>query len=179
MKSIPNFISIARIFLVLILIFIRPLSLEFFIIYLVCGISDMLDGYMARKMNTESRLGQKLDSLADLIMVVVLIMILYPVIDISVKMYCWIVGIVVIRVISIVTVFIKYKTFGILHTFGNKMTGLMLFLFPLIIKSNVLIYLLCIVGSISAIEELIIHLISKELDTNRKSILRMPIVLNK
>ncbi len=169
MKSIANCISIARIIFVLLLIFTSPLSLEFYMIYFLCGISDILDGYIARKKNIESRLGEKLDSLADLIMVVVLMIIIYPIIDISVKFHYWAAGIAAVRVISIITAFIKYKTFGMLHTFGNKIAGLMLFLFPLTIKSNIYLYLLCIVGSLSAIEELIIHLISKELDVNRKS----------
>lgn len=170
MNSIANFISIARIVLVLAIIFVRPLSIEFYVIYFVCGISDMLDGYIARKTGTESKFGQKLDSAADLIMVAVLIIVLYPIIDIPVKISYWIVGIILTRVASMITVFAKYKTFGILHTLGNKITGLMLFLFPLIIQSNVLIYILCIIGSISAIEEFLIHLISKELDANRRSI---------
>ncbi|MFW6015148.1 MAG: CDP-alcohol phosphatidyltransferase family protein [bacterium] len=171
LNLIPNYISLARILLVFTLVFVRPLSLEFFIIYLVCGISDMIDGYLARKMNTESKLGEKLDSLADFIMVSVVIIILYPIIDINVKIFYWIIGIVLIRLISIIIVYIKYKTFGIIHTLGNKITGLMLFVFPFIIKSEVFIYLLCILGSLSTIEELIIHLFSTKYDANKKSLL--------
>jgi len=170
LKSIANYISLVRIFLVLTLIFIRPLSIEFYVIYLLCGISDMLDGYIARKLGIESKFGEKLDSIADLIMVVVLVIILYPIIDIHILVsYCTL-GIAMIRISSMIIVFIKYKTFGILHTIGNKITGFMLFLFPLLPQSEVLIFLLCMAGSISAIEELIIHISSKEFDGNRKSI---------
>lgn len=48
MKSIANYISIARIFLALTLALTKPLSIAFFTIYLVCGISDFFDGYIAR-----------------------------------------------------------------------------------------------------------------------------------
>lgn len=161
----------ARIFLVIALIFVRPLSIEFFVIYVICGVSDMLDGYIARKLSTESIFGEKLDSAADLIMVAVLIIILYPFIDIPITISYWIIGIVIIRVLSMIIVFIRYKIFGMIHTVGNKITGFMLFLFPLIIQSELLIYILCMAGSISAIEELFIHLFSKEFDRNRKSIL--------
>ncbi len=170
MKWIANVISIARIFLILTLFLIRPLSVGFFVIYIICGISDMLDGYVARKLGIQSKFGEKLDSVADLIMVTVLIIILYPIINMSLTITYWIVGIVIIRILSMIILFIKYKTFGILHTIGNKVTGLMLFLFPIIIQSEVLIYLLCITASISAIEELFIHILSKEFNGNQKSI---------
>ena len=77
MLSLANGISLARIVLVLVLILVKPLSITFFTIYLVCGISDVLDGYVARKTNTVSSLGGKLDSVADLIMVLVVCLLLY------------------------------------------------------------------------------------------------------
>ncbi|TGE37242.1 CDP-alcohol phosphatidyltransferase family protein [Desulfosporosinus fructosivorans] len=173
MKSIANYISIARIFLALTLALAKPLSIAFFAIYLVCGISDVLDGYIARKTNTASKLGEKLDSGADLIMVVVLIIVLYPIINPTVQIIVWIVIIGIIRAVSMMVVFVKYKNFGILHTYGNKITGLVLFAFPLslaFVQPDVLMYIICVVASISAIEELSIHLSSNELRANKKSI---------
>lgn len=174
MKSIANYFSIVRIILVLILILIKPLSTLFFIIYFICGISDILDGFIARKTNTVSKLGEKLDSVADLIMVIVLIAKLYPIINPTVKFFVWIIIIGIIRVTSVLIVFLKYKTFGILHTYTNKITGFMLFIFPVLFAtfpSDIVIYLICIIASISAVEELGINLVSNEFLANRKSIL--------
>jgi len=173
LKSIANYISIGRIFLTLTLALAKPLSTVFFAIYLVCGVSDVIDGYIARKTDTVSRLGTKLDSGADLIMVVVTMIVLYPFIHPTVQIIVWIVIIGIIRVVSMIVVFVKYKTFEILHTYGNKITGLMLFAFPLSFafdQSDVLMYIICAVASVSAIEELFIHLSSNELLTNKKSI---------
>lgn len=173
MKSIANYISISRILLSLTLTLVKPTSMVFFIIYLFCGISDMLDGYIARKTNTTSKLGEKIDSIADLIMVVVLMLVLYPIINLTVKIVVWIAIIAIIRVVSVMVVFVKYKTFQILHTYGNKITGFVLFVFPLSFafgQSEVLMYIICVVASISAIEELLIHISSDELNANRKSI---------
>lgn len=173
MKSIANDISIARIILVLLLIFTKPLSAVFYIVYLICGISDMLDGYIARKTNTTSKLGEKLDSIADFIMIAVLIILLYPIVKIPNTILSWIVIIAIIRIISVFIVFIKFKTFGMLHTYGNKITGLMLFLYPIffgINQSVVIMYVLCITASITAVEELFINLLSNEFQANPKSI---------
>ena len=56
-----------------------------------------------------------------------------------------------------------------------KVTGAVLFVFPLSLvfaESEAFVTLICVVASISAIEELLIHLSSKELQINKKSILR-------
>lgn len=173
MKFIANYISISRILLSLALIFTKPLSIDFFVIYILCGVSDILDGYIARKTNTISELGGKLDSVGDLIMVMVLMILLYPIINPTLKIILWISIIAIIKVISIMVVFIKYKTFEILHTYGNKFTGLMLFAFPVSIvwvQSDITMYIICMIASISAIEELLINLLSNELRINKKSI---------
>ncbi len=173
MKSIANDISIARIILVLLLVFTKPLSTAFYIVYLMCGISDMLDGYIARKTNTTSKLGEKLDSIADFIMIAVLIIRLYPIVQIPNAILSWIVIIAIIRILSVIIVFIKFKTFGMLHTYGNKITGLMLFLYPIVFglnKSVVVMYTLCIISCFTAVEELFINLLSNDFQANKKSI---------
>lgn len=172
-KSIANYISITRIFLALSLLLTKPLSISFIAIYLFCEISDVFDGYVARKTYTTSKLGEKLDSATDLVMDMVLIIILYPIINPTFPIIVWILIIAIIRAVSMIVVFAKYKTFGMLHTYGNKFTGLVLFVFPLLfafVKSDVLIYIICVIASISAIEELFIDLLSNEFQANKKSI---------
>ena len=173
MKAIPNFISLSRIIFSLILIFIKPLSIAFYAIYIICGFSDVLDGVIARKTGTTSRLGEKLDSLADMIMIGILLLVLYPIVNFATEIVIWIVSIAIIRLASMVVAMKKYKTFAMLHTYGNKITGIFLFIFPLwlpYIHTTVLMYIICIVASISAIEELVIQLTSKKLQANRQSI---------
>jgi len=132
MFSFANGITFARIVLALVLIFVKPLSVTFFLIYFICGISDVLDGYVARKTNTVSKLGRKLDSVADLIMALVVIYLLYPYVRsiLQIEIIIWIVVIGIVRLLSVLVVYLKYKKFEILHTYGNKAAGLLLFLFP-------------------------------------------------
>jgi len=54
MKTIPNCISFSRIIFSLILVFIKPLSVAFYAIYIICGLSDIMDGFIARKTGTTS-----------------------------------------------------------------------------------------------------------------------------
>jgi CDP-diacylglycerol--glycerol-3-phosphate 3-phosphatidyltransferase len=68
----------------------------------------------------------------------------------------------------------KYHCFGILHTWGNKLTGLLLFTAPLFIMFNKihLLWIIVLVAVLSSIEELIIHLTSSKLELDRKSIFK-------
>ncbi|OAA93288.1 CDP-alcohol phosphatidyltransferase family protein [Clostridium coskatii] len=47
-NSAANCISLLRIFLAIMMLFVRPLSELFFIIFLACQITDVLDGYVAK-----------------------------------------------------------------------------------------------------------------------------------
>ena len=41
---IPNMLSILRMLGTLALVFVQPVTLPFFVIYTLCGVSDVLDG---------------------------------------------------------------------------------------------------------------------------------------
>ena len=132
-----------------------------------------MDGFIARKTGTTSRLGEKIDSMADMIMIGVLLVVLYPIVNPSTKIVIWIISIGIIRLESMVVALKKYKTFAMLHSYGNKITGIVLYLLPILllyIHTTMLMYIICGVASLSAIEELIIQLISSELQVNRHSI---------
>lgn len=175
MKIIPNVISSMRIIFSISLIFIKPLSIEFYCIYIICGMSDVLDGFIARKTRTTSMIGAKLDSIADMVMIGVLLFLFYPILNPTFEIAVWIIIICAIRVAGMISAFKKFKTFISIHTYGNKFTGIVIFLIPieiLYIDKNILNYAICIIATISALEELIIQLISKEIELDRKSIIK-------
>lgn len=174
-KIVPNYISIGRMIFSLTLIFVKPLSVAFYVIYIICGLSDIIDGFIARKTRTTSILGAKLDSAADMIMIGVVLFLLYPIINPAIEIIIWIILIAIIRLSSMVVALKKYKTFASIHTYGNKITGIILFLFPILfhyIHTLELMYVICVIATISAIEELIIHIISSQLQLNKQSIFK-------
>lgn len=174
MKHIPNLITMIRIIGSLILLITEPLSITFFGIYIVCGLSDVLDGYIARKTRTSSQIGATLDSIADTIFIGIYLFILIPLFQITWWMYLWLGGIVLVRFVSLIIGFIKYHNLTFLHTYANKATGLMLFFFIFIFRIlgiNIAACLVFILASISAIEELTINMTSKKLDRDIRSII--------
>ena len=85
-----NIITCIRIICSAALLFCPALSLPFYILYIVAGVSDMIDGTVARKTGTVSELGSVLDTVADFVLVAVCLFKLIPVLDIPVRMFVWI-----------------------------------------------------------------------------------------
>lgn len=173
MKNVPNIITTIRIFLSIVFLFIKPYSTTFYIIYVLCGISDILDGYIARNTNTTSKVGSILDTLADITMVAMLSVVLLPTIRFPIRIISWIILILIIRIIGIIIAFYKYHKFVILHTYSNKLTGLALFLAIIFFKctsSLIVMSLVCIIATLASIEEIVIHSTKKDLDRDIRGI---------
>jgi len=72
-KALPNIISIFRISLVPVFItayfaFDSEIKIWAILVYTIAGLSDLLDGYLARKFDAVSKLGKLLDPLGDKLM---------------------------------------------------------------------------------------------------------------
>ena len=78
MKHIPNILSASRIALCLPLLMVDAMTLTFWGLYLIAGITDMLDGFLARKWGMESKFGARLDNLADFVFVLAVGYKLFP-----------------------------------------------------------------------------------------------------
>ena len=84
-------------------------------------------------------------------------------------------SILLVRFVSYGTAAAKYHRFAALHTYMNKVTGLMVFLVPYAIISPVatpFCWCVCIVAMTGSLEELVLHLTSKEYDPSRKTLLK-------
>ena len=79
-KQIANIITGLRILCSILLLFFPVFGAGFYIIYLLCGFSDMIDGTVARKTNSISEFGSKIDTIADLVFVAVSLIKLFPII---------------------------------------------------------------------------------------------------
>ena len=116
----------------------------------------MIDGTVARKTGAVSNFGAKLDTVSDFVFMAVCVVKLLPKINISVWLWIWIAIIAIVKVINIVMGFIRRKKLVALHTFLNKITGLLLFLLPLTLQFIVPTYsfaVVCTIATIAAIQE--------------------------
>lgn len=176
LHQIPNALSALRILCTLGLIFVEPMKQGFFLLYTVCGLTDVLDGFLARRMRCTSDLGAVLDSIADLSFYAMMILRLFPILWRLLDTWVWILGIgtVLIRVTAYGIAAWKYHRFAALHTYMNKVTGFAVFVIPYLIVplgANTICTVACVIGALGSLEECILHLTAKKYDESRKSIL--------
>ena len=151
-----NTITLFRIAVSIVLLFCPVFSSAFYTLYIAAGLSDMLDGFVARQTDTVSKLGARLDMIADLVFVVVCLIKLLPVLRIPAWLYAWIGIIALIKVVNIVSGFAVQKKLVAVHSVINKATGALLFLLPLTIPAVPLKYsaiVVCAVATFAAIQE--------------------------
>lgn len=138
------------------LLFCPALSPSFFALYLLAGLTDMIDGPVARKTHTATAFGAKLDTAADILFAAVCLVKLLPVLNIPLWLFIWIGLIALIKIMNIVSGFVIRKRFVSVHTPMNKATGALLFLLPLTVSCIDLRYtapIVCAVATFAALQE--------------------------
>ena len=151
-----NFITGLRIVFSVVLLFCPVFSPAFYALYIAAGVTDMIDGAVARKTGTVSEFGAKLDTTADFVLVVVCLIKLLPVLHVPAWLYIWIAIIAFIKVANIAAGYIRQKEFLSVHSIMNKVTGGLLFVFPLTLSFIDLSYsaaVVCVVATAAAIHE--------------------------
>ena len=168
-------ITSARIAASLFLLFLPLRSAGFLVVYTLTGLTDALDGWLARKTGTASDFGAKLDSMADLLFYAVLLLRLFPVLWQALPAAIWyaVAGIFLTRLAAYAAAAIKYHCFASLHTWLNKLTGIGVFLLPYVFAVSTGVgysWAVCVLAFAASLEELAIHLCRKDYCADRKSI---------
>lgn len=175
MKNIANIITAMRIAAAAVMLFTSRLSVPFFVVYTVGGISDMVDGTIAGKLGTAGDSGARLDSIADLLFFASAAIKLLPALWDALTVYAlWAVCIIAgIKCITAVFGAVKFRRLCFLHTHLNKFTGVAVFLLPYFLRAGcfaVLVYAVCGFAFLAAIEEFICAVKMKEYDPEIKGI---------
>lgn len=155
-KQIANIITFCRILGSIGLLFCPVYSVCFYGLYIFCGLTDMVDGTIARKTGAVSSSGARLDTVADFLFVIASFVKLVPVIRIPVWIWVWTAFIAVVKLVNLVWGSTQMKQMPSLHTIANKATGLCLFLLPLTMSFVELRYtvpVVYIIATIAAIQE--------------------------
>ena len=167
---IPNMLSILRMLGTLALVFVQPVTLPFFVIYTLCGVSDVLDGWIARATDSTSELGSRLDSAADLMFYVVMMLRILPelVKRLPQGIWYWVGAILLLRAGLYLTVALRFHRFSAVHTYLNKLTGASVFLIPYFLNAAA-----CTIATVATAEEWALYLTAKSYHPERKTILRL------
>ena len=183
MKYLANILSIGRIVGAAALLLgsfavlpIPPLSFSFFVIYILCIITDLADGPIARKTNTASSFGSAMDSIADAALILAVLAILIPILDFEMWMFVCIAIVIGVRILAILIGFLKFGAITLLHTYSSKTSGLLLAMFPVfywLFGINIAFGIAALFAIIAAFEELLIVICSIDLNRDITSMFHM------
>lgn len=151
-----NIITLCRIVFGVSMLFFPAFSFGFYAMYLAGGITDMIDGTVARRTNSVSKFGSRLDTIADFVFTASALVKILPVIDIPKWALIWAAAIAAIKITNPAIGLIRGKRFFAVHTAMNKITGLLLFLLPLtfaFIEMRYSIIAVCSIATAAALQE--------------------------
>ena len=137
--NIPNLLSFLRITLVPVFLWLllEELFLAAIVVLAVAGLTDFLDGYLARKLNQTTKLGKMLDPVADRLYIFATLLAL------SATGYVpwWLAGLVILRdvlmLISLpILASVGYRSLPV-HYLGKASTFALLYSFPLLLMGKI------------------------------------------
>ena len=154
MTQLPNIITLLRIAGSIGLLFCDVMGVAIWIIYGLCGISDIVDGWLAQKLKCVTKKGALMDSVADICFVACCAWKLLPILELPQWLWLWAGVIVVIKVVNQLSALVMYGHCCFPHTLANKATGFLLFIaVPIIIWSIIPIAIAAIFATFAAIHE--------------------------
>ena len=128
MTLIPDLLSMSRIVLCLPLLMVDAMTVPFWVLYVIAGLTDILDGFLARRWGVESKLGARLDSLADFVFVLTVGYKFFPLLKLPATLWMMIGLIALIKVANAISSYMVKRRIEFLHTRANKLTGFFLFI---------------------------------------------------
>ena len=137
--NVPNVLSFLRIALVPVFLWLllEELFLAAIVVLAVAGLTDFLDGYLARKLNQTTKLGKMLDPVADRLYIFATLLAL------SATGYVpwWLAGLVILRdVLMLVSLpvlaSVGYRSLPV-HYLGKASTFALLYSFPLLLMGKI------------------------------------------
>ena len=171
-NRLPSLLTAARFPLALGLL-AAEVSTRFLALYLLCCLTDVLDGLAARRLNACSAFGARLDSAADLAVTAVLVWRLWPLAAPDPWLTLWICAAAAVRRAAALAARLRFGRFGFLHTWGNKCTGVLLALYPfalVLTGSRWTLVIVLIAASLSSLEELVIECRAEQWAPDRRGL---------
>jgi phosphatidylglycerophosphate synthase len=175
-KQVPNLLSALRILSCVLFFLIGENAALFLMLVAFIGLTDLLDGYLARKYQCQSDLGAQLDSIGDLAFFVSLLVFIcahdWVLIRSALGIFLATVG---FKTIPLAASLIRHRKILFIHTILNKLSGITT-IFGLIalffLRRTEIAYAMSGFIILASAEETIIHLTRENPDKNTPSLLK-------
>ncbi|MEW6144055.1 MAG: CDP-alcohol phosphatidyltransferase family protein [Thermodesulfobacteriota bacterium] len=176
-KSVPDLLSFARLLLVPVIWALAALGLPVWtgVVLLAAGLTDVLDGIIARRWGVVTAYGSRLDSIADTLMEISAagaVILLRP--DIVASHWLILSVWVAVEASSILLGWIKFRRIGDLHLYLSKAAGIVAYgfvIYTLVIAYNEAFFYAAVPTLILAsLECLLLQLFARSVDEHMRSI---------
>ena len=169
-KQCANIISSSRIIAAISLFFFTKVSYPFVIVYVFCGLTDLVDGKLARKLNITSSIGALLDTIGDVLTYLAFVKILIIQQLIPLWFIVWYIVAMIGNGIAAIIAKKRFGEFYFIHSLFGKVLGVSLFILPLMLRMTekiqnnnyICLSVICVVATLSAFETIYIQLKAKE-----------------
>ena len=125
------------------------MTVPFWVIYVIAGTTDMLDGFLARRWGMESKFGARLDSFADFVFVLTVGYKLFPWLKLPAALWMMTGLIALVKASNAISSYVVKHKIEFLHTKANKFTGFLLFIGAMAIRQSYFIRVAWTVASIA------------------------------
>lgn len=159
-KHLANIISLSRVAGAIALFFFNDISTAFLIIYVLCGITDLIDGPIARKTNSTSPLGATLDTVGDVATYLALTKVLIIKKLVAGWILAWILSAGVLFGVSALISKHRFGKLYLPHTYLGKIFGGAVFVLPLAMQfmpGYVWMSVICSIATVHAFELLYVQ----------------------
>ena len=125
------------------------MTLPFWVLYLIAGLTDILDGFLARRWGVESKFGARLDSLADFVFVLAVGYKLFPWLKLPAALWMMIAFIALMKIVNAISSYVVRHRIEYLHTKANKLTGFLLFVGVMAMRQSYFVSVAWVVACIA------------------------------
>ena len=175
-KLIPNILSYLRIAGAVALMVLPALSVPFFTVYAVLAVLDFADGFFAKQFKAQTPTGHILDHAASLLFVITVSLRYFNTLEVPDWAFFTATAILIVKCASLVFGAVRYKKAAFIGTDLNKYAKISFYLAPFWYIFAGMIFT-CIVVLlplfVACVEELVINLTSKSLQTDTKTIINI------
>lgn len=132
----------------------------YYLFYLLGGFTDAIDGAVARRLGQASDFGAKFDTAADVIFAMAAVITIIGALYVPLWLMLWIGLIILIKFAGLISGYIRYHEWRVIHSALNRICGILVFLVPLFIGGDyprqakaLAVIALCILATAAAIAE--------------------------
>lgn len=154
-KHLANIVTLSRVVGAVALFCMNSISQAFLAVYVFCGFTDLIDGPIARKMNSSSELGATLDTVGDVLTYLALTKILVKQKAVPLWILIWIISAGILFGGCAMVSKKRFDKLYLPHTYLGKIFGGSVFVLPIMMQfmpGKVWMAVICSIATVHAAE---------------------------